>query len=75
MTRLLSSDQGQAFQAHTLQIVLFKPFTYEPNVIPGSLIIVSSQSHTYKKDLGLRMKLIYHYINGKMATIIVIILN
>ena len=29
--------QGHAFQAHSLQIILFGPFAYEPNVIHGSL--------------------------------------
>ena len=33
--------QGHAFQAHSLQIILLGPFAYEPNVIHGSLQIVS----------------------------------
>ena len=44
MTRPLSGDQGLAFQAHTLQIILFGYFTYEPNIICGSLLIVSLQN-------------------------------
>ena len=36
MTKLLIGDQGPAFQAHSLQITLLGPFTYEPNVILGS---------------------------------------
>ena len=35
--------QGHAFQAHSLQIILLGPFVYEPNVIHGSLQIVSLQ--------------------------------
>ena len=35
--------QGHAFQAHSLQIILLGPFAYEPNVIHGSLQIVSLQ--------------------------------
>ena len=42
-TRPLPGNQGQAFQAHSLQIMLFGPITYEPNVILGSLKIVSLQ--------------------------------
>ena len=37
MIKLLTCDQGLAFQAHSLQIILLGPFTYEPNVILGSL--------------------------------------
>ena len=33
----LTYTQGLAFQAHSLQIILLGPFTYEPNVILGSL--------------------------------------
>ena len=33
--------QGHAFQAHSLQIILLGPFAYDPNVIYGSLQIVS----------------------------------
>ena len=40
-TRPLPGNQGPAFQAHALQIILFEPFTYEANVIFGSIIIVS----------------------------------
>ena len=39
----LTCAQGPAFQAHSLQIILLGPFTYEPNVILGSLKIVSLQ--------------------------------
>ena len=39
----LTYAQGPAFQAHSLQIILLGPFTYEPNVILGSLEIVSLQ--------------------------------
>ena len=35
--------QGHVFQAHSLQIILLGPFAYEPNVIHGSLQIVSPQ--------------------------------
>ena len=37
MIKLLTCDQSPAFQAHSLQITLLGPFTYEPNVILGSL--------------------------------------
>ena len=37
MTKPLTDDQGPAFQAHSLQIILLGPFTYEPNAIFGSL--------------------------------------
>ena len=37
MTKPLTCDQGPAFQAHSLQITLLGPFTYESNVILGSL--------------------------------------
>ena len=37
MTKPVTGDQGPAFQAHSLQIILLGPFTYEPNVIFGSL--------------------------------------
>ena len=37
MIKLLTCDQGPAFQAHSLQIILLGPFTYELNVILGSL--------------------------------------
>ena len=37
MTKPLTDDQGPAFQAHSLQMTLLGPFTYEPNVILGSL--------------------------------------
>ena len=37
------APQGRPFQTHSLQIILFGPFTYEPNVILGSLKIVSLQ--------------------------------
>ena len=37
------APKGRPFQTHSLQIVLFGPFTYEPNVILGSLKIVSLQ--------------------------------
>ena len=40
-TRPLSNDQGQAFQAHSLQIILFGPITHKLNIILGSLKIVS----------------------------------
>ena len=43
MIRSLSGDQGQAFQTHALQIILFGPFTYEPTIMCGSLLIVSPQ--------------------------------
>ena len=43
MTEPLSNDQGPAFPSHFLQIILFGPFTYEPNVILGPLKIVSLQ--------------------------------
>jgi len=36
-TKPLIGDQGPAFQAHYLQITLLGPFTYESNVILGSL--------------------------------------
>ena len=36
-TKLPSNDQGPAFLAHSLWIILFGPFTYEPNVILESL--------------------------------------
>ena len=36
-TKLLTCDQGPAFQAHSLQITLLGPFSHESNVIPGSL--------------------------------------
>ena len=42
-TEPLSGDQGQAFQAHSLQIILFGPITLEPNIVLGSLKIVSLQ--------------------------------
>ena len=35
--------QNHAFQAHSLQIILLGPLAYEPNVIYGSLQIVSPQ--------------------------------
>ena len=35
--------KGRPFQTHSLQIILFGPFTYEPNVILGLLKIVSLQ--------------------------------
>ena len=35
--------QGHALQAHSLQIILLRPFAHEPNVIHGSLQIVSLQ--------------------------------
>ena len=38
-----SGDQGLAFQAHALQIILFGPLTCEPNTILGSLQIESLQ--------------------------------
>ena len=37
MNKPPSDDQGPAFQAHSLQITLLGPFTYEPNAILGSL--------------------------------------
>ena len=37
------APKGMPFQSHSLQIVLFGPFTYEPKVIPGPLKIVSLQ--------------------------------
>ena len=37
MIKLLTCDQGPAFQAHSLQITLLGPFTHEPNVILGLL--------------------------------------
>ena len=37
------APKGRPFQTHSLQIILFGPFTYEPNVILGSLKIVSLQ--------------------------------
>ena len=43
LTKPLPNDEGSAFQTHALQIVLFETFTYEPNVILGSLKIVSLQ--------------------------------
>ena len=42
-TEPLSGNQGQAFQAHPLQIILFEPITHEPNIVLGSLKIVSLQ--------------------------------
>ena len=38
-----SGDQGLAFQAHVLQILLFGLLTYEPNIILGSLQTESLQ--------------------------------
>ena len=43
--KLLSGDQGPAFQTHALQIILFEPLTYEPNTILGLLQIESLQIH------------------------------
>ena len=37
MIKLLTCDQGPAFQAHSLQITLLGPITHEPNVILGLL--------------------------------------
>ena len=39
----LSCAQGHAFQTHSLQIILLGPFAHEPNVVHGSLQIVSLQ--------------------------------
>ena len=39
--KLPNYAKGHAFQAHSLQIILLGPFAYEPNVIHGSLQIVS----------------------------------
>ena len=39
----LTCTQGHAFQAHSLQIILLGPFACKPNVIHGSLQIVSLQ--------------------------------
>ena len=35
------ATKGRPFQTHSLQIILFGPITYEPNVNLGSLKIVS----------------------------------
>ena len=45
MIKLLSGDQGLAFQPHTLQIVLFEPLMYEPTIMCESLQIVALQKH------------------------------
>ena len=37
------APKSRPFQTHSLQIILFGPITYEPNVILGSLKIVSLQ--------------------------------
>ena len=37
------APKGRPFQTHSLPIILFGPFTYEPNVILGLLKIVSLQ--------------------------------
>ena len=37
MTKPLTYDQGPAFQAHSLQIILLGPLTYESNAVLGSL--------------------------------------
>ena len=39
----LYGDQGLAFQPYALQIVLFRPFAYEPTIMCGSLQIVPLQ--------------------------------
>ena len=44
LTKPLPNDQGLAFLSHSLQIMLFGPFTYEPSVVPGPLKIVSLQN-------------------------------
>ena len=45
-----SGDQGLAFQAHALQIILFGPLTCEPNIILGSLQIESLQLEIHYID-------------------------
>ena len=37
----LSGDQGLTFQPHALQIVLYGPFTYEPTIMCGSLVVTN----------------------------------
>ena len=50
----LTCAQGHAFQAHSLQIILLGLFTCEPNVVHGSLKIVSLQlAPSVGKGLGL----------------------
>ena len=58
-TKPLTYDQSPAFQVHSLQIILLGPFTYEPNVILGSLNN-RVPTTTYFENLTVRLHIIYY---------------
>ena len=49
-------DQGLAFQTHALQMILFGPFTCEPNTVTVRYKIVSLQI-IIRKEVGLYFKI------------------